>query len=97
MDGGEWLCGVAGFDCRDPAFFDPTLVGEFPYCAGDWLSIGDGSCNAENNVAACGWDGGDVSSVVYRDLIITYATALRVAVWLKRCAPIKDLVCHDGS
>eukprot|EP00903_Cladosiphon_okamuranus_P021507 g19772.t1 len=41
------------------ACFDATLVAEFPDCNGDWFLIGDGSCDAENNVATCGWDGGD--------------------------------------
>eukprot|EP00752_Nemacystus_decipiens_P002518 g2363.t1 len=56
----EYTCGLDDvFDCRGPACFDPTLVAEFPDCPGDWLLIGDGSCNAENNLAVCGWDGGD--------------------------------------
>ena len=30
-----------------------------PSCTGDGLLIGDGECTAENNNAACGYDGGD--------------------------------------
>lgn len=60
IDTPEFSCGFYnGFDCRDPACFDSAVVAEFPDCTGDWLLIGDGSCNAENNLAVCGWDGGD--------------------------------------
>ncbi|CAM9600413.1 unnamed protein product, partial [Hapterophycus canaliculatus] len=57
----DYRCGVDGFACLDPICFDPATVGEFPGCAGDWLTIGDGSCDGINNNAACGFDGGDVS------------------------------------
>ncbi|CAM9710637.1 unnamed protein product, partial [Hapterophycus canaliculatus] len=33
--------------------------GDFPNCAGDWMTIGDGSCDDVNNNAACGFDRGD--------------------------------------
>ncbi len=53
-------CGSRGYTCLDPACsFDPVVVGEYPDCTGDWSHIGDGECNAENNNAACGFDGGD--------------------------------------
>ncbi|CAN0269098.1 unnamed protein product [Scytosiphon promiscuus] len=42
---------------------DPTLVAEFPDCAGGWLSISDGNCDQELNNVSCGYDGGDVSSL----------------------------------
>lgn len=61
VDGPYHSCGVLGFDCRDPACFDPVVVAEFPDCTGDWIQIGDGVCDAETNVASCGYDGGDVS------------------------------------
>ncbi|CAM9602300.1 unnamed protein product, partial [Hapterophycus canaliculatus] len=62
VDGLQYLCGTNGFDCLDPAFtFDPEVIAEFPYCAGEWPLIGDGSCSAANNNALCGYDGGDVS------------------------------------
>ncbi|CAM9651378.1 unnamed protein product [Ectocarpus fasciculatus] len=48
-----------GFDCLDPAFFDPTVVAEFPECSGSWSMLGDGQCQEENNNPACGYDGGD--------------------------------------
>eukprot|EP00903_Cladosiphon_okamuranus_P016020 g14792.t1 len=36
------------------------MIAEFPDCTGDWLSIGDGTRDAEeNNNAQCGFDGGD--------------------------------------
>ena len=59
VDGPYYACGETGFDCKDPACFDPTLIAEFPGCTGDWLKIGDGDCTAENNNALCGYDGGD--------------------------------------
>ena len=52
-------CGFEGFVCEDPACFDPALVAEFPDCTGGWLGLGDGYCEAELNVPACGYDGGD--------------------------------------
>ncbi len=51
----------AGFDCNDPACYDPHAVAEFPDCLGDWMKIGNGKCTQENNNALCGYDGGDVS------------------------------------
>ncbi|CAM9774589.1 unnamed protein product [Ectocarpus sp. 6 AP-2014] len=60
VDGPLSECGSFSiFDCRDPACFDPALVAEFPDCTGDWFKIGDGACNPENNIASCGYDGGD--------------------------------------
>ena len=53
------VCGSSGFDCRDPACFDPTVVAEFPNCTGGWLMIGDGKCQPGNNNLSCGYDGGD--------------------------------------
>ncbi|CAM9826295.1 unnamed protein product, partial [Hapterophycus canaliculatus] len=38
---------------------DPTLVAEFPDCTGDWLLLGDGSCDDDLNNPLCGYDGGD--------------------------------------
>ncbi|CAN0272835.1 unnamed protein product, partial [Hapterophycus canaliculatus] len=58
IDSVESACGVGGFACMDPICFDPTSVAEFPNCAGDWMTIGDGSCDDVNNNAACGFDGG---------------------------------------
>eukprot|EP00903_Cladosiphon_okamuranus_P017273 g15917.t1 len=52
-------CGFEGFACKDPACFDPALVAEFPDCTGGWLRLGDGYCDSELNVPACGYDGGD--------------------------------------
>lgn len=58
-------CASFGFDCRDPACFDPVVVAEFPDCTGDWLKIGDGVCDNDTiNVLSCGFDGGDVSACV---------------------------------
>jgi len=54
-------CAINNFVCKDPACIDFSVISEFPACAGDWGRIGDGSCDTENNVALCGWDGGDVS------------------------------------
>lgn len=51
----------AGFECHDPACYDPHVVAELPDCLGDWMKIGDGKCTPENNNALCGYDGGDVS------------------------------------
>ena len=54
------VCGSFGFDCRDPACFDPAVVAEFPDCdTGGWLMLGDGKCQAENNNPSCGYDAGD--------------------------------------
>ena len=53
------VCGSSGFNCRDPACFDPAVVAEFPECTGDWLMVGDGKCQADNNNPSCGYDGGD--------------------------------------
>lgn len=55
----SYSCG--GFDCLDPAcLFNPVVIAGFPDCTGDWLLIGDGTCNAEeNNNPQCGFDGGD--------------------------------------
>eukprot|EP00904_Undaria_pinnatifida_P004259 jgi/Undpi1/13834/HiC_scaffold_9.g03485.m1 len=53
------VCGSSGFNCRDPACFDPAVVAEFPECTGDWLMVGDGKCQAGNNNPSCGYDGGD--------------------------------------
>ena len=61
VDGPYYSCGISGFQCEDPACFDPAVVAEFPDCTGDWIQIGDGVCNADTNVASCGYDGGDVS------------------------------------
>ena len=33
--------------------------GQYDSCEGDWSLTGDGVCTAENNNAACGYDGGD--------------------------------------
>ncbi|CAN0168925.1 unnamed protein product [Ectocarpus sp. 12 AP-2014] len=57
--GFDGFADYSGFDCLDPAFFDPTVVGEFPECTGSWSMIGDGQCQEENNNPACGYDGGD--------------------------------------
>ncbi|CAM9509603.1 unnamed protein product [Ectocarpus fasciculatus] len=60
VDGPLFECGsFAIFDCHDPACYDPAVVAEFPDCTGDWFKIGDGACNTENNIASCGYDGGD--------------------------------------
>ncbi|CBN75178.1 polymorphic Outer membrane protein G/I family [Ectocarpus siliculosus] len=60
VDGPLFECGSFSiFGCRDPACYDPALVAEFPDCTGDWFKIGDGACNPENNIASCGYDGGD--------------------------------------
>ncbi len=59
VDGPDFACGTNGYNCLDPACFDPGLVAQYPDCTGDWSLIGDGECTAENNNAACGYDGGD--------------------------------------
>ena len=74
-EGSFFGCGDSGFDCRDPACLDSERIAEFPECAGDWLLIADGTCNAENNVFACGWDGGDVSPFRNADTGIYVAAA----------------------
>ena len=61
VDGPDYSCGSLGFDCQDPACFDPAVVAEFPDCTGDWIQIGDGVCDADTNTPSCGYDGGDVS------------------------------------
>jgi hypothetical protein len=45
-------CGKNGYDCKDPDHYCPTTK---PH----W--VGNGVCNTNigNNVAGCGWDGGD--------------------------------------
>ncbi len=59
VDGALGECGVNGYSCLDPAFYDPELVAKYPDCTGSWWAIGDGSCDASNNNVACGYDGGD--------------------------------------
>ena len=51
--------GENGYACLDPAFFDPGVIAKYPDCAGTWASIGNGLCDASNNIASCGYDGGD--------------------------------------
>lgn len=59
VDSPNYACGANGFACKDPACLDFTLLVEFPNCAGNYLLINDGGCNAENNNPECGYDGGD--------------------------------------
>ncbi|CAN0045690.1 unnamed protein product, partial [Scytosiphon promiscuus] len=58
-DGPSFTCGEVGYNCQDPACMDPILVAEFPDCPGDWLLVGDGSCDDDLNNPLCGYDGGD--------------------------------------
>ena len=51
--------------------------------------IGDGSCNAENNLAACGWDGGDVSPLEVLSLLVVGAAPRNA----QRCVDIS----HHGE
>ncbi|CAM9492785.1 unnamed protein product, partial [Laminaria digitata] len=59
VDGPLYSCGSNGFNCDDTACLDLTIVVQYPECAGNWLSMGDGLCTAENNNQACGYDAGD--------------------------------------
>ena len=64
-----FICGVDGFDCRDPNACDDAADEDFTddyglgggdagdTCVPDF--IGDGDCDEDNNNAACGFDGGD--------------------------------------
>ena len=81
-------CGDSGFDCRDPACLDSERIAEFPDCTGNWFLIADGTCNAENNVFACGWDGGDVSPFRNADTGICRCRAQNVT-WGSRTAIIQ--------
>lgn len=58
-DGPVHSCGANGFSCEDQACFDPAVAAQYPNCTGNWLTIGDGLCTAENNNIPCGYDGGD--------------------------------------
>lgn len=58
-DGPVHTCGSNGFSCEDQECFDPATALEYPDCTGNWLTIGDGVCTAENNNQPCGYDGGD--------------------------------------
>ena len=57
-------CGRNGYQCLDPAFVSsPTAAPDQEECAAPKPhSVGNGVCNhnnGKNNVADCGWDGGD--------------------------------------
>ena len=59
MEGSKHPCGYNGFECKDTACLNPDLQAEFPYCDGNLLLWNDGECDSENNIASCGYDGGD--------------------------------------
>eukprot|EP00904_Undaria_pinnatifida_P003224 jgi/Undpi1/12902/HiC_scaffold_7.g02568.m1 len=59
VDGPLYPCGWNGFDCNDISCLDLAAAIEYPTCAGNILTIGDGLCTADNNNAPCGYDGGD--------------------------------------
>ena len=59
MEGSNYPCGNNGFECKDTACLNPDLQAEFPYCVGNLLLWNDGECDSENNIASCGYDGGD--------------------------------------
>lgn len=54
---GPVVCGTNGFVCLDPAC--PGEAFQYPNCTGDAYSMANGYCDAENNNAMCGYDGGD--------------------------------------
>lgn len=75
VDSALHTCGENGYYCVDPSVslaceeastvYEPTPTGpsdEFSYCmeaGGLALYLGDGFCDAANNVEECGYDGGD--------------------------------------
>lgn len=57
----EKLCGLSGYDCIDPegSTCEETNATPYPDCLGVISNIGNGWCDASNNVVGCSWDGGD--------------------------------------
>ena len=59
-NGPMYACGYAGFSCVDPECLDPDVQATFfPDCSDSLVQVNDGACDADNNNAACGYDGGD--------------------------------------
>ncbi|MEC9465872.1 MAG: hypothetical protein VX834_08815 [Myxococcota bacterium] len=65
----EFACGVAGWDCIDPLACENTgECAPVPTCMDNWL--GDGWCDEQNNIEACGFDDGDCcASTCQPDLV----------------------------
>ena len=59
VSGPYYDSGENGYACLDPAFFDAEGMAKYPDYAGTWVSIGNWLCDASNNIASCGYDGGD--------------------------------------